>query len=403
MSYFFIIGLSGGPDSVALLHWLCQQLPHERLLATHCNFHLRGEESMRDQRHCEQLCREMGINLIVKDFDTRGYMEEHHLSLELAARELRYEWWNNLARQKAQETGLDVRIAVGHHRDDSIETLLMNLMRGTGIRGMVGIPATNGIIVRPLLHMSRAEILDYLAQHHLSYITDSSNLENDATRNKIRNLLLPLMEQINPTAREGITRTIHHLQQTQRLEGERLDQLFASTQHYQTAGVTWDEWTVPDDYADPDTADMLYYHWCLRHPDAQRHGNLFYTAIPDVSHLSHQLRPTRIAVSSGDVSSILSSLSPYQYFDADAVQAPLSFRHWREGDRIQPLGMQGKSKLVSDLFSNAHFSPNRKATTWIVTDASDRILWVVGLRVAEWARLTDHTRWAWRIDKKVQE
>ena len=383
--FFYLIGLSGGPDSVALLHRLCQQEEKSRLLATHCNFHLRGNESMRDQHFCEQLCQELGVRLIVQHFDTQAYMAQEKLSLELAARQLRYDWWEQLARQKEAETGLPVRIAVGHHRDDSIETLLMNLMRGTGIKGLVGIPATNGRIVRPLLQLSRTDILDYLEQHHLSYITDSSNLENEATRNKIRNLLLPLMEQINPHTRQGIQQTIHYLQQTQHWEAERLDQLFADTQHFQAAGVEWDEWMVPAELSSPEMLSTLFYHWSERHANAMMHNGLFYTAIPDLTTQTCPLHTETLSLPAPPFS------AHRELFDLDQIQLPLTCRHWQEGDRLQPLGMKG-TKLVSDLFTNAHFSPNRKSTTWIVVDAADRILWVVGLRVAEWSKLTPATQ-----------
>lgn len=384
-STFYILGLSGGPDSVALLHWMCREHDKEHLLVTHCNFHLRGEESMRDQFFCQQLCRQMEVRLIVKDFDTRAYMEEHHVSLELAARELRYAWWEQLALEQEAASGMPVQIAVGHHRDDSIETLLMNLMRGTGIKGLVGIPATNGRIIRPLLHLSRTEILTYLEEHHLSYITDSSNLENEATRNKVRNRLLPLMEQINPHVREGIAKTIHLLQETQRLESLQLDQIFSTTQHLRAAGVEWDEWLVPESVTSSSEADSLFHHWQERHPLAMRHGRLFYTAIPDLSGQTYDLHAEELTLPTP-------SFSPdRELFDLDTLSLPLTCRHWHEGDRLQPLGMKG-TKLVSDLFSNAHFSPNRKATTWIVTDASDRILWVVGLRVADWSKITTGTQ-----------
>ena len=402
---FYIIGLSGGPDSVALLHWMCQRVDKSYLLATHCNFHLRGDESMRDQAFCQQLCSNLQVPLLVQDFDTRTFMAEQKMSLELAARELRYNWWRTLAADKGRELGMPVRIAVGHHRDDSIETLLMNLMRGTGIKGLVGIPASNDLIIRPLLHMSRADILQYLSEHELSYITDSSNLENDATRNKIRNMLLPLMEQINPNVRQGIEKTIHYLQQTQRWESERLDEIFASTQQYQAAGATWYEWTVPasllensthsgsDTLSDNDTIQTLFYHWSQRYTGATQHDQLFYTVLPD---LSQQRAPL--------CTQILSLPSPsfsdqYQLFDLGKIQLPLTCRHWQEGDRIQPLGMKGASKLVSDLFTNAHYTPNRKATTWIVADASGRILWVVGLRVSDWAKITPDTRQILRVNK----
>ena len=195
------VALSGGPDSVALLHIL-HTLGYE-CKALHCNFHLRGAESDRDQQFCETLCASLGIPLEVRQFDTFAYMKEHHLSVEMAARELRYNWWQSLT-----------PIALGHHQDDSIETMLMNLMRGTGIHGMTGIVARNEArhIIRPLLCLSRQDIVDYLSDNGLTYVTDSTNAENETLRNQIRNQLLPLMEQMVPQARQGIAQTMEHLQ-----------------------------------------------------------------------------------------------------------------------------------------------------------------------------------------------
>jgi len=381
-----LIGLSGGPDSVVLLHHLHQLLPSSQLLVTHCNFHLRGDESMRDQHFCEEFCLSLNLPLLVKDFDTRSYMTKHHLSLELAARQLRYQWWEELASSTEANTGRRVRIAVGHHRDDSIETLLMNLMRGTGIKGLTGIPQENGRIIRPLSDLSRADILRYLDEHHLSYVTDSTNLENEATRNQIRNLLLPLMEQINPNTRDGIVQTMLHLQQTLALAEAQLDTLFASTQHYAEAGVEWDEFQVPASITDEAMIDTLFHHWSERHPHATRLRRIFYTSV-DATRIAStcklQLEDTHLRKAP-------ETSTPCNIFDRDTLQFPLCVRHWQKGDRIQPLGMTG-SRLVSDLFTDAHLSPLHKATTWIVADASGRILWVVGLRMADWCKITERT------------
>ncbi len=375
-----LVGLSGGPDSVALLHLLCEA--GYRPVATHCNFHLRGAESDRDEAFCRRLCQELGVTLLVRQFDTRGYMAAHHVSLELAARNLRYDWWQELL--QTDYSGSASYIALAHHQDDSIETLLFNLMRGTGIRGLTGIPATHGRIVRPLLRLTRRDIMDYLQSHGYDYIVDSTNLENEATRNKIRNLLLPLMESINPSARHGIAMTMGHLQQTCALADERLQELFADATRCCEGGVEWYEYR---------TADVsLYHYWQEMHPRARIKGNLFYTE-PNAEQLARQTCDYREEV----IEAPLPPFNPdYELFDADRVRLPLHWRHWQEGDRIQPLGMLG-SKLVSDLFTNAHYTPVRKLTTWLLTDASGRILWVTGLRVAEWCKVTDQTRRAIKV------
>lgn len=375
MGYNYIVGLSGGPDSVALLHWLYSQ--GHSLLVTHCNFHLRGEESDRDERFCRDLCARLQLPLEVKHFDTRSYMALHHVSLELGARELRYAWWDALLDQHPE-----AQLAIGHHRDDSIETFLFNLMRGTGIKGLTGIPARNGRIVRPLLDWNRDDILQYLERHRLDYITDSSNLEDEATRNRIRHQLVPLMQQILPQAKEGITHTMALLQQTRKLADSQLDNIFSSAKTHNESGIVWREFEYDSSCGFP--KEFLFHEWEVRHGRSKMHGNLFYTVVSD-----QQAAPA-FAVE------VLDTLPPfshdYELFDAAHVALPLTFRHWQEGDRMAPLGMKGKSRLVSDIFSDAHLSPMQKAATWLVADASGQILWVVGHKVSHATRITDSTR-----------
>lgn len=415
-----LIALSGGSDSVALLHYMMtvnNGKPSDQraqLIATHCNFHLRGYESMRDQEFCQQLCTRLDIELLVKDFDTRSYMAEKKLSLELAARKLRYQWWDELATQ-FEADGHTVQIAVGHHRDDSIETFLFNLMRGTGIKGLTGIPSRNGRIIRPLNEWTRQQILEYLSQNNLSYVTDSSNLENDAMRNKIRNRLLPLMEEINPNARKGIALTMQHLRQAEYFANKGYEEFFSSTQLCEADNVSWFEFPIKaleqisggeQCQSSIFNTDSMFHIWAEIYgaDDPQntvrRNSNLFYTEPPaeiiaaQQNSISYKIfdKPFDLLTEEETCHMDLGT----EFFDADKVQLPLTIRHWQNGDRIQPLGMS-HTKLVSDLFTNAHYSPVRKATTWIVADASGQILWVVGLHIADWCKLTPQTRRVLRL------
>lgn len=199
-----LVALSGGADSVALLRIL-HSLAYD-CEAAHCNFHLRGKESDRDEMFVHRLCQQYNIPLHTVDFNTTRYAEEKRISIEMAARELRYEWFE----KKRMECHAD-KIAVAHHQDDSIETMLLNLIRGTGITGLLGIRPINGYIVRPLLCVSREEIICYLQSIGQEYVTDSTNLEDEYTRNKIRLHLLPLMQEINPAIKNSLTTTSNHL------------------------------------------------------------------------------------------------------------------------------------------------------------------------------------------------
>lgn len=189
-----LVGLSGGADSVALLGVLVR-LGYP-CIALHCNFHLRGEESDRDEAFACEFAESLEVPFHKIDFDTISYAGERHLSIEMAARELRYAWFEEMRERLGGQA-----TAVAHHRDDNVETVLMNLIRGTGIRGMSGIRPRNGFIVRPLLCVSREDILAWLADQGYAYMVDSTNLSDAYTRNFIRLNVLPLLEEINPSAR----------------------------------------------------------------------------------------------------------------------------------------------------------------------------------------------------------
>jgi len=190
-----LVALSGGADSVALTRILITLGYHCE--AAHCNFELRGEESDRDEDFVRNFCRSLNIKCHSIHFETRRYADQQSISIEMAARELRYNWFSKIC----EESDCQV-VAVAHHKDDSVETMLLNLIRGTGINGLLGIRPKNGNVVRPLLCASRQEVVAYLHRMNQTYVTDSTNLEDEYTRNKIRLNLLPLMEEINPSVKD---------------------------------------------------------------------------------------------------------------------------------------------------------------------------------------------------------
>ena len=219
----YLVALSGGADSVALLLLLKE---HDfNVHAAHCNFHLRGAESDRDEAFCVELCRGLGVELHRVHFDTREYAELHKVSIEMAARELRYNWFAQLCKDIGA-----AGVCVAHHRDDSVETVLLNLVRGTGLRGLTGIKAKSEqtmtcrhnpqeqsklVVLRPLLCVSRAEIEDFLVKRGQKYVTDSTNLEADVQRNKIRLQVLPLLRELNPAISENIQRMAENVGEAQ--------------------------------------------------------------------------------------------------------------------------------------------------------------------------------------------
>ena len=435
------IGLSGGSDSVALLHILLA-LDYKHIIATHCNFQLRGEESERDEQFVVELCRKLKIKLKKRRFNTLAYMDKHHLSLEMACRELRYDWWQELIGDEGYYQDPDNRfIAVGHHLDDSIETLLMNLMRGTGINGLTGIVPFNQAtrVVRPLLSITRRDILDYVSDNNLDFVTDSTNRENDCQRNSIRNRLLPLMEEINPNARKGITTTMQHLQDAQSIVYQHIDQKFA--EHVKRifrngreiqALRTKDMDVHRNDFPSL-VREFIISHNIKLHPNTLQQiveaaitgerkifqgenywinnseEQLLAEQQPlDFSREEFEIRGTEFYPSTRLLDEFnVFETTPQQLeslkvdasmtlIDADKVKLPLIMRHWREGDRILPFG-RTQSKLVSDLMTDAHFSWWQKATNWLVTDARGTILWVYGLRSADNAKIDKTTKKVYAI------
>jgi len=387
------VGLSGGADSVTLLHILLS-LGYS-CHALHCNFHLRGAESDRDEQFCRDLCLQLGVPFLVQHFDTFSYMEQKHLSLEMAARELRYDWWKQVINNKV--------IALGHHQDDSIETTLMNLMRGTGIQGITGIVPKNEAthVIRPLLCLNRSEILAYLADNQLSYVTDSTNLENDTIRNRIRNQLLPLMDQILPHSRQGIVQTIEHLQSTQHFAETLLEQYDYLTRHFNRWGIEWDELSLSDLQKHfPHFAEDYVHYWEQKHSspgyricrDTQR----IFTAPTDET-IYEAYRPELRILTEEKSESFAKTESLVQLFDADTISLPLTLRRYQTGDRMAPIGLNGHTKLLSDLFQNAHYSPMQKATTWLVTDSTGAILWVIGLRISDLHKVSSQTNRCLRL------
>ena len=206
----YLVALSGGADSVALLLVL-YELGYT-VEACHCNFHLRGEESDRDERFCVTLCQQLNIKLHRIHFDTRTYAKLHNESIELAARNLRYRFFDQL-RKDVDAAG----ICVAHHQDDNVETILINLVRGTGLKGLTGISPVNGYIIRPFLCITRQDILDYLTERQQNFVTDSSNLVDDVVRNKIRLNIIPMLKEINPAVCHNIAATARYLTEASKM------------------------------------------------------------------------------------------------------------------------------------------------------------------------------------------
>ena len=206
----FILAVSGGADSISMLHAF--KYMNLRVLALHCNFALRGKESDMDEQFVKRFCDTYGIAHSVRKFDTKGYAREHGLSIEMAARELRYAWFHEMKEKKKMDY-----IVVAHHADDVAETVLINFCRGTGIKGLTGIKPVNGDVLRPLLECSRADILQYITENQLGFRTDSTNNSLDYMRNKIRHKVIPVLKEINPSLLTTIAENCEALKETEQM------------------------------------------------------------------------------------------------------------------------------------------------------------------------------------------
>ncbi len=382
-----IVALSGGADSVALLRLLLDAgKPVSELVALHCNFHLRGEESDRDERFVCSLCSRLGVALHVRHFQTQDYAREQGISVEMAARELRYEWFGQMRQSLHCHF-----IAVAHHRDDQAETVLLNLLRGTGLRGLAGMRECNGHIVRPLLAYGKQEILDYLESIGQDYVTDSTNLERDALRNRIRLDVLPLLKDINPKAVEHIVHTASIVASS--LEAGLAD---VSTGTYTLHSLH--EWLHPYGFTSAQERDILRNidgpsgavyesptHRLLR----DRQGLVLSAKNDDAGEcaLSYQL------VETGDAKAFLRTQpldDLHAYLDADKLTLPLQMRHPQQGDRFCPFGMKG-SRLISDFLTDLKLNRFEKERQWLLVSGND-IVWVVGHRSDNRYRVTEDTR-----------
>lgn len=411
-----IIALSGGADSVALLDIL-HRLGYN-CIAAHCNFHLRGEESNRDAAFVKKLCSDYNIPLSVIDFDTEAYASVKSISIEMAARELRYDWFEKIR----NEYKADV-IAVAHHQDDSVETVLLNLIRGTGIRGLTGIPAKNNFIVRPLLNVTRDDIIKYLTQRKLSYVDDCTNKEDIYTRNKIRLNILPLLETINPSVKSSIINTANHLSQVENIYMQYINDVrekvfkdnkidiqqllnlhepqavlfellypygFNSTiteQIFKSLSAQSGKVFYSDTYKIVKDRDTLLLS------KRENLQNEIYEISESDRNMEYPIRLNMEYIDKEDLTIIKDSR--LLYLDADKITYPLILRKWKVGDWFVPFGMKGRKK-ISDYFSDNKFSLIDKENTWLLCNDDD-IVWIVGHRSDNRYKIDNNTKKVFQI------
>lgn len=416
-----LVALSGGADSVALL-LVMKELGY-RIEAAHCNFHLRGEESNRDEEFVKMFCKRHDVPIHLIHFDTEEYASLHQVSIEMAARDLRYQYFHQLC----HDIGAD-SVCVAHHRDDAIETFLMNLIRGAGIHGLTGIRPKNGQIIRPLLCVSRQEIEDYLHSKGQDFVTDSTNLIDDVVRNKIRLRVLPLLREINPNVANNIDKTANYLRQAEKILDNELSvqkssliqnnevsesQSVAISQLLQLPSpeLFLHEWLTQMGFNSSQT-EQIFTH--LIGQSGREFSSPTHTLIIDrnqlvVEPLKSPMKTMKIPetghyryaddlrfsfIISDDVK--ISKSDNSITLDTEKVQFPLTIRSLQPGDTFCPFGMKGH-KLVSDFLTDRKMNILEKRRQLVVTDAKGEIIWLVGLRTDNRYKVEKKTRSVLRI------
>lgn len=410
-----LVAVSGGADSSALLHSL-SRLRRDCLVA-HCNFHLRGDESCRDEAFVCKLCETLGLPLLIKHFDVDSYCREYHVSVEMACRDLRYDWFRSLLKEYSCS-----RIAVAHNADDNVETMLLNLFRGTGIEGLCGMCIDNGEVVRPLLQFSRRQIEEYLEDIGATYVVDSTNLSDDYRRNYIRNTLIPGLETRWKGVRSALHRTQENLQGASRFYFTQVKQLLDSladpsvldsevlrkSPDYVTLVHEWlKQNAVSADVAGEmatvwQTMNGVGRHWLCGDVEVVLERDGFHLIKDDCDEERVPLLVDEELCVTDEVMRLMKSDRSNK-----VVYLPLSaehyiLRHPRLGDRISPLGMKGSS-LVSDILKDAKLTTLQRRRYWLLEDPErGEIIWLPGLKRSRHSLISADRGVAHRISMKLQ-
>lgn len=438
----YIVGLSGGADSVALI-LILKELGY-CVEAAHCNFHLRGKESQRDEDFCIKLCEKNNIKLHLIHFYTAEYAELNKVSIEMAARTQRYDYFETLRKEIDADA-----ICIAHHRDDSVETVLLNLVRGTGLRGLMGIRPRNQHILRPLLTCSKSEIEDYLSAKEQPFVTDSSNLVADVKRNKLRLEVVPTLKEINPSFDETIVRMSDNIGEAQKIINASLENAFHRIVKVENGEVDALLLRLQEGIPSQDLPNLRINIAALIDYVSPEYF-LFYLLSP-YGFTSPQIR--NIALSSSSKSGKeyitdtytllfdrkimllsrrekivsaplqLSQIGKFVYSDQCVIEIteevidknftipttpneivvdkakvhfPLILRRIATADRFRPFGMQG-TKLVSDYLTNIKVDAISKRKQLVLVDGNNEIMWLVSRRSSETYRITKNTTTALRI------
>ena len=413
-----LVAVSGGPDSVVLLDALHRE--GFFVVIAHCNFHLRGEDSNLDAEFVKGLANKYQAPYCQIDFDTEREAKERGVSIEMVARDLRYEWFERMAEEWQCE-----RIAVAHNADDVVETFFLNLIRGSGLQGLSGMAELRGKIVRPLLKVSRKQIMDYIVEYDLQYRIDATNLETIYTRNKIRHNVIPQLEEINPSFLDTMADNMRFIASAQSIVEAYAAEAYKRVVTIEDERIVFDLKKL-EEYQGVDT---LLFIWLSKYGFSSDVVMQLYRSLDDISGKQFYSATHRIVIGRGVLECTMHNaqctihnsqftIGKTQFtidepikleikeidranfeviksanvacLDADKLQYPLTLRRWQQGDWFIPFGMKGRKKL-SDFFVDKKFTMNDKEQLWLLTSGDD-IVWVVGHRVDARYAITEKTK-----------
>lgn len=401
-----LVAISGGIDSVVLTHLLHSH--STELLLAHCNFQLRGEESDGDEAFVHDFAKTLGIPLEVKRFDTHQYAIAHQLNTQLAARELRYEWFYELL-----ETHHCDALATAHHANDNLETFLINLSRGSGLDGLLGIPQQTDKIVRPLLQWSRQQIYDYAEAHRLQWREDSSNSSNKYVRNVIRHEVIPQMAAVHPNYLENFNQTQEYLHQSARFidfyieewrkscfsprpqEGGLSVPIAIDTEKLQTApeiDLVLHKLFYPYGFGNvKDLKNLLFNAEAGKQLLSATHSLVKDSKGAWLKELTAESLPPTLTYEELTPPFHITKGDPnIAFIDADKLTAPLTLRQKQAGDFFYPIGLGVKKKL-SKFFIDEKYSQVARENQWLLCSGED-IVWVIGKRLDERFKITENTQ-----------
>lgn len=422
-----LLAVSGGMDSVTMCELFYRA--GYRFAMAHCNFRLRAKDSDGDEVFVKQLAKRYNVPIHSVAFDTTEYATENKFSIEEAARNLRYDFFDKLIEQHKYSC-----VATAHHRDDAIETFFLNLMRGTGIVGLHGILQKNGKIIRPLLCFGRDEIENFIRVNNLEYRTDSTNATLDYKRNKVRHLLVPLFRDLAPAFDKTMQNNMKNIADVEMIYRQDVDKkrnefiqvhqngYKISMKELETLSPLRTylyEFLYPFGFGQTVVSDIIK-GW--NNISGKRFFAKDYYLIKDRDYLfiyplvlededarylihdgdCRMDMPIRLEMSLLENSSLIEfDFNKYNaYFDRDKLSFPLYIRRWKSGDKFQPFGMKGKRK-ISDLFTDQKLSLHDKKNIWLLCNADDEILWVMGLRTDDRFKITSQTHNILNINWKV--